>query len=50
MSTTGTQSLDASMDPWYAGNIIFGGILGVLVVDPATGAMWQLPKEVPLNE
>jgi hypothetical protein len=48
LSTTGTQSLDATMDPWYAGNILFGGI--GLFVDPATGAMWKLPKEVHLNE
>jgi hypothetical protein len=28
---------------WYiGGNIIFGGLLGYLVVDPATGAMWSL--------
>lgn len=28
---------------WYAGgNLIFGGLLGYLVVDPLTGAMWTL--------
>ena len=28
---------------WYlAGNFIFGGLLGWLIVDPATGAMWNL--------
>jgi len=33
---------------WYlAGNIVFGGIAGWLIVDPLTGAMWRLsPKEV----
>lgn len=31
---------------WYLGNILFGGIIG-LVVDPITGAIYQLtPKEV----
>ena len=44
-----TQSLNATMDPWYAGNIVFGGIIGALV-DPATGAMWKLPKEVNINQ
>ncbi len=29
------------------GNILFGGLIGWLIVDPATGAMWTLvPKEI----
>ncbi|MDY5520178.1 hypothetical protein, partial [Campylobacter lanienae] len=28
-----------------AGNFIFGGLLGWLIVDPATGAMWNLKPE-----
>ena len=38
---------------WYFGNIIFGGLIGLLAVDPATGAMFTLrPKQVEttLNE
>ncbi|MEM7391401.1 MAG: hypothetical protein AAF492_03555 [Verrucomicrobiota bacterium] len=35
----------ATMDPWFLGNIIFGGFVGVLLVDPLTGAMWQLPPQ-----
>lgn len=27
---------------WYFGNIIFGGLIGLLAVDPATGAMYTL--------
>jgi len=27
---------------WYIGNILFGGLIGLLIVDPATGAMWTL--------
>jgi hypothetical protein len=27
---------------WYFGNIIFGGLIGMLIVDPATGAMFRL--------
>lgn len=38
--------LNASMDGWYWGNIIFGGLLGILIVDPATGAMWKLDDQV----
>jgi hypothetical protein len=33
---------------WYAfGNLLFGGLIGYLIVDPLTGAMWTLsPEEV----
>lgn len=28
---------------WYLfGNAVFGGLIGILIVDPATGAMWAL--------
>ena len=27
---------------WYFGNVVFGGLIGLLIVDPATGAMWKL--------
>jgi hypothetical protein len=34
-------------DGWYIfGNLVFGGLVGWLIVDPLTGAMWKLPKEV----
>ncbi|MCX2802512.1 hypothetical protein Q2E61_00380 [Microbulbifer thermotolerans] len=43
--------LKAGMDGWYIGNILFGGLIGMLIVDPATGAMWKLPESahVTLN-
>ena len=32
---------------WYiGGNLIFGGLIGYLIVDPATGAMWTLEPEL----
>jgi hypothetical protein len=34
------------MDGWYIGNILFGGVIGFLIVDPATGAMWKLGDPV----
>ena len=34
--------MSAALNPWYFGNIIFGGLIGLLIVDPATGAMWKL--------
>jgi len=31
------------LDGWYiAGNLLFGGLIGYFIVDPATGAMWTL--------
>jgi hypothetical protein len=37
--------LRSSLDGWYWGNIIFGGLIGMLAVDPATGAMDKLPED-----
>lgn len=35
---------------WYlAGNFVFGGLIGWLIVDPATGAMWNLSPD-SINE
>lgn len=41
-------SLSAGMNGWYLGNIIFGNFIwiGILIVDPATGAMWKLDDTV----
>lgn len=36
--------LEAGLNPWYFGNIIFGGLVGILLVDPATGAMWKIEE------
>ncbi|RIJ47928.1 hypothetical protein D1614_12435 [Maribellus luteus] len=33
------------LDGWYWGNIIFGGLIGMLIVDPATGAMYKLDND-----
>jgi hypothetical protein len=34
----------AGLNGWYLGNIIFGGLIGMLIVDPVTGAMWSLDE------
>ena len=36
---------------WYiAGNLVFGGLIGWLIVDPLTGAMWTLsPSTIQIN-
>jgi len=36
--------IDSSIDGWYFGNLLFGGFIGFLIIDPATGAMFKLPE------
>ena len=38
------KTRDAYLNGWYLGNIIFGGLPGLLIVDPATGAMYRLDE------
>ncbi|MBA3029530.1 MAG: hypothetical protein FP816_12080 [Desulfobacteraceae bacterium] len=38
-----TAQIERGVDGWYiGGNILFGGLIGWFIVDPATGAMWTL--------
>ncbi|WP_431158665.1 PEGA domain-containing protein [Winogradskyella poriferorum] len=37
--------IEFKLDGWYFGNILIGGLIGLLIVDPATGAMYKLDKE-----
>ncbi|GAB7089003.1 PEGA domain-containing protein [Marinifilum fragile] len=46
---TKTVPIHFKVDGWYWGNILFGGVIGLLIVDPATGAMYKLKTEF-LNE
>jgi hypothetical protein len=41
--------VEFKLNGWYFGNIIFGGPIGLLIIDPATGAMFKLETEF-LNE
>jgi hypothetical protein len=41
--------IEFKLDGWYFGNLLFGGPIGLLIVDPATGAMFKLETEF-LNE
>lgn len=43
--------VDSGVNGWYVGgNLLFGGLIGWLIVDPATGAMWNLsPEEVAVE-
>jgi hypothetical protein len=36
------------LDGWYIGNILLGGLIGMLIVDPISGAMFKI-AETDLN-
>ncbi|MCR6720052.1 MAG: hypothetical protein NVV59_07060 [Chitinophagaceae bacterium] len=45
--------INFKLNGWYFGNLLIGGVLGMLIVDPATGAMWKLetpPVNVTLHQ
>jgi hypothetical protein len=37
--------LTPKMSGWYWGNLLVGGLIGMLAVDPATGAMWNISPD-----
>ena len=45
----GVTTLNGGLDGWYIGNILFGGLIGFLIIDPATGAMWKLDDRIVVN-
>lgn len=43
---TSTVTISSGVNGWYiGGNILFGGLIGWLIVDPLTGAMWNLKPD-----
>ncbi|HKS55666.1 MAG TPA: PEGA domain-containing protein [Steroidobacteraceae bacterium] len=42
---TAEVELTPKMSGWYWGNLVFGGLIGMLAVDPATGAMWNIEPD-----
>jgi hypothetical protein len=47
---SGEACIHSTIDGWYFGNIIFGGLIGILIVDPLTGDMYTLsPRELTYN-
>ncbi len=46
-----TVRIGTSVSGWYVGgNLLIGGLIGWLVIDPITGAMWRLtPRNVSAN-
>lgn len=39
------DSITCSMDNWYWGNFLFGGLIGLFIVDPISGAMFELDQK-----
>lgn len=35
-------NVECKLNGWYFGNVLIGGLIGFLIVDPATGAMYRL--------
>jgi len=46
---TQTIHMNAGLNGWYCGNIFLGGLIGLVIVDPLTGAMYKLPPTVFAN-
>jgi hypothetical protein len=45
-----TAEIRRGVSNWYIfGNMVFGGLIGWLIVDPATGAMWTLEEHLDVN-
>lgn len=43
------NTLSPNIDGWYVANVLFGGLIGLLIIDPATGAMYKLPESSNAN-
>jgi hypothetical protein len=41
--------VDSELSGWYFGNLLFGGIIGLAIVDPISGKMWTLPDNANGN-
>ncbi|MEK6564778.1 MAG: hypothetical protein AABZ65_07110 [Candidatus Omnitrophota bacterium] len=42
-------TVKATLSGWYFGNILFGGLIGLLIVDPISGKMYKLQPDVTAN-
>nr|MBL8412170.1 hypothetical protein [Dechloromonas sp.] len=40
-----TLDIKPGMNPWYFGNILLGGFIGMVIVDPLTGAMFRFAPD-----
>jgi len=42
-------TLTSTIDGWYFGNLLAGGLIGMLIIDPITGSMWNLPVRADIS-
>ena len=40
-----TVELRPKLSGWYFGNIVLGGLIGMVAVDPVTGSMWNIEPD-----
>ncbi|MBR5300847.1 MAG: hypothetical protein IKU36_11485 [Bacteroidales bacterium] len=40
-----TVHISAELDGWYIGNLLLGGLPGMLIIDPLSGAMYKIADE-----
>lgn len=45
----GTHQVTAGINGWYFGNILIGGLIGMVIVDPLTGAMYRMPESITVE-
>ena len=38
-------NVECKLNGWYFGNVLIGGLIGMLIVDPLTGAMYKLDND-----
>jgi hypothetical protein len=38
-------TINSNFNPWYMGNLCLGGLIGMLIVDPLTGAMYKIESD-----
>ncbi|MBQ3033877.1 MAG: hypothetical protein IJD28_05825 [Deferribacterales bacterium] len=41
--------LNSKISAWYMANLLFGGLIGFLIIDPMSGDMFYLDKEVRID-
>jgi len=42
--TEKVAAIDFRLNGWYFGNILIGGVIGLVAVDPLTGGMWMVNR------
>jgi hypothetical protein len=45
----GKETISAGINGWYLGNVVIGGLIGLIIVDPLSGAMYRMPESVTVN-